>query len=164
MMTGSESLRPDNQDAFEGMELENVIDMEWAARYMHEQGVRYDVLECMTAAEIVDFVVALAGVERPNQGANARVARELIIDQPVLARCAARAYDPELFDALQTYEHGTYTGVFNNYLHGVWLEPYRAEAETLERVKEAAAYQVGWRNKEAEWRAMRVRDTFGPDD
>lgn len=164
MIADGESLRPDNQDALEkGLELEDVIDMEWVARYMHEQGVRYDVIECMTAAEVVDFVVALAGVERPSQGAGARVARELIIDTPVLARVVARSYAPEAFEALQPYEHGTYTHVFNGYLHDVWLEPQRADIEKLEVVKDAADRQVNWRRQEAEWRAMRVRDTFGDD-
>lgn len=156
-------LRPECQDSFPGMELEEVLDLALLARLMHEQGVRYDVLEALTAQELVDFVVALADVERPSQGSRAVVARELIIDQPVLARCVASQYAPEVFEQLQPHERGTYARVFNDYIHSVWLEPHRSETETLAQVGRAAYYQVGWRRKEAEWRAMRVRDTFGDD-
>lgn len=136
-------LRPQGQDALEGMELEEVLDMAHLARLMHESGeMRYDVISCMTAQEVVDFVVALADVEWPGQGADARVARELILDVPVLARQAASSYAPEVFDALQMHERGTYTRVFNDYLHDVWLTSERAGVEPLAQVELAASYQV----------------------
>lgn len=136
-------VRPQDQAAFGGMELEEVLDMRHLARLMHESGqMRLDVIACMTAQEVVDFVVALAEVEAPSQGAGARVARELIMDAPVLARRVAESYVPEMFEALQMHERGTYTRVFNDYLHDVWLRPERADSETLEQVEEAAAYQV----------------------
>lgn len=157
---GEWPLRPEDQEALPGMELEEFLDMTRLAQLMHESGhMRYDVIGCMTAQEIVDFVVALAGVEWPRQGSDARVARELIMDVPVLARRAVEAYDPEVFDALQPHERRTYTRVFNDYLHDVWLEPHRAEVETLAQVQDAATYQVGRNCRDAEWRAMRVHDT-----
>jgi hypothetical protein len=136
-------VRPQDQAAFEGMELEDVLDVNHLARLMHESGeIRYDVISCMTAQEIVDFVVALASVERPGQGAGAHVARDLIMDLPILARRVAESYAPELFDALGMHERSTYTRVINDYLHDVWLKPERADVETLEQVQEAALYQV----------------------
>jgi|GEM_PF-5354843 len=156
-------LRPDHQDALPDMELEEVIDFAWLVQFMHDHGVRYDVLECLSAPELRDFVVALAAVERPGHGTKAGVARETIIDRPVLAHYMAQRYDPETFDTLSWLDRPTYTRVFNDYVHTVWLEPHRAYKETLAQVQKAAQYQVGRRHSQAEWSAMRVRDTFGDD-
>ena len=156
-------LRPEDQDALHGMELEDVLDIQLLARLMHEEGVRYDVLEHLTAAETIDFVLALASVERPGQGTDARVARELIIDKPVLARNIAQTYDPDTYMAMSQLERPTYVRVLNDYVHSVWVEPQRVHEETLAQAEGAARYQVGWRRAESEWRAVRARAAYGDD-
>lgn len=164
LRTAERPIRPQDQDAFPDMELEDVLDVHALAVLMHEEGVRYDVLEALTATEIIDFVVALAGVERPGHGSDARVARELIIYRPVLAHYLARQYDPETYSALSSLERPTYTRVLNDYVHSVWLEPHNVYEESLAQAEGAAKYQVRRLRTEAEWRAAHGRDDAYGDD